>query len=62
MTKAKRTSPTLQKAWKAEKYQPPDLNEKRTRTNYLLHVQMMIVKIKQENQLKITWIFLLILV
>ena len=36
-------SPALQRVKNAEKSQPPVLNEKWARTNYLLHVQMIIV-------------------
>ena len=38
MTKARRASPVLQKAWKVEKSNPPALNEKQAQTNYLLYV------------------------
>ena len=60
--KVKRVSPTQQKEQNTEKSHPLTSNEIQAWTKYLLHVLMIIVKIKQENKLKITWIFLLILV
>ena len=38
MTKAKKASPALQKAWKVEKSHPLGLNEKQAQMHYLLHV------------------------
>ena len=49
MKKAKRVA---QKAWKVEKSHPPLLNENQAQTNYLLHVEIVNVIIKKENQIK----------
>ena len=41
-----RSSPAWRKAWKVEKSHPPLLNEIQAQTNYLLHVQIVIEKMK----------------
>ena len=61
--KSKKSVSSFAESVKGGEISAPALNEKQAWTNYLLHIKIMIVKINQKYQLKITWIlFLLILV